>query len=285
MRIAVGDATVSGVLDRPPSARALLVLAHGAGAGMHHPFMTALAGALVARGIAVLRYQFPFTEAGTRRPDRAPVLEATVRAAVAAGRALGLPTFAGGKSMGGRMTTQAAAGGDLDVLGIVLVGFPLHPPKKTRSGGPDRVGPGATKPAGTERARHLAQVPVPTLFLQGTRDALAPLAELRPVLRRLPHAELCVVDTADHGFALLARRKGDDVHAELADAIVAFVDARLEATRPAASRGRSASRPAPASTPAARSTRPRRRTQRRTECTTRRPEAAEEACRRSRTGR
>jgi len=278
MRIAVGDTTVSAVLDRPRSARALLVLAHGAGAGMHHAFMTSLAEALVARGVAVLRYQFPFTEAGKKRPDRAPVLEATVRAAVAAGRALGLPTFAGGKSMGGRMTTQAEASAPLDVLGIVLVGFPLHPPKKIGDG------PGATKKMGTERARHLVGVGVPMLFLQGTRDALSPLADLRPVLRRLTRAELSVIDTADHGFALLARRKGDDVHAELADAIVAFVDRRLE-VRPAASRGRSASRPAPAGTPAARSTRPRRRTQRRTECTTHRPEAAEAACRRSRTGR
>ncbi len=268
MRITVGDTTVSAVLERPPSARALFVLAHGAGAGMEHPFMASLAAALVARGLAVLRYQFPFTEAGKKRPDRAPVLEATVRAAVTAGRALGLPTFAGGKSMGGRMTTQAAADAPLEVLGIVLVGFPLHPPK-ARS---------------TERARHLAAVGVPMLFLQGTRDALSPLPELRPVLRRTALAELHVVDTADHGFALLARRKADDVHAELADAIVAFVDAQLSATR-AASRGRSARRPARAGTPAARSTRLRRRRPRRTGCTSRRPGEAAEACRRSRTAR
>lgn len=270
MRVALVDGSVGAILDRPADARAVLVLSHGAGAGMEHPFLAALAAALVARGVAVLRHQFPFTEAGRRRPDPAPVLEATVRAAVASAQTLGLPVFAGGKSMGGRMTTQAEAAATLGVSGIVLVGFPLHPPRKP----------------GTTRATHLAHVHVPLLFLQGTRDALAPLPAMRRVVRRLPDARLHVVDTADHGFSLLARRRGDDVTAELADRVVAFVDEVLAASpvRPAASRGRSGSRPAPGGTRAGRSTVRRRRTQRRRACTCRRRGAAAGACRRSRTG-
>src|SRR5688572_6343956 len=154
---------VSGLLARPDRARALLVLAHGAGAGMEHPFMDAVAGALAARGVATLRYQFPYLEAGKKSPDPAPVLEATVPSAVAAGAtaAPDLPRFAGGKSMGGRMTSRAAAAGErLDARGIVFLGFPLH---------------AAGKPPGVERAAHLAEVARPMLFLQGTRDALADL--------------------------------------------------------------------------------------------------------------
>jgi uncharacterized protein len=169
----------------------MLVLAHGAGAGMRHAFMNELAAALAARAIATLRYQFPYMQAGRPRPDRAPVLEATVRAAVAeaARRAPDLALFAGGKSMGGRMTSQAQAQAPLPgVRGIVFFGFPLHP---------------AGAPAIT-RAEHLARVRVPMLFLQGTRDELAGLDLLAPIVLAMPHAFLEVVDDADHSFRLPA---------------------------------------------------------------------------------
>ncbi|HEU5057650.1 MAG TPA: alpha/beta family hydrolase [Kofleriaceae bacterium] len=178
-------------IDRPRGARAMLVLAHGAGAGMRHAFMNELAAALAARAIATLRYQFPYMQAGRPRPDRAPVLEATVRAAVteAARRAPDLALFAGGKSMGGRMTSQAQAEAPLPgVRGIVFFGFPLHP---------------AGAPA-TTRAEHLARVRVPMLFLQGTRDELAGLDLLAPIVLAIPHAFLEVVDDADHSFRLPA---------------------------------------------------------------------------------
>ncbi len=215
LTIAVPDAgTVSAILDRPRGARALLVLAHGAGAGMRHPFMNDLSAALAARAIATLRYQFPYMEAGRPRPDRAALLAATVRAAVgeAARRTRGLALFAGGKSMGGRMTSQAQAAAPLaGVRGILFVGFPLHP---------------AGAPA-TARAEHLAAVAVPMLFLQGTRDELAGLDLLRPIVERLPAATMHVVDGADHGFRLPARearvRSAID---ELADAMAAWIAAR-----------------------------------------------------------
>jgi predicted alpha/beta-hydrolase family hydrolase len=182
---------VNVAIDRPAGARAMLVLAHGAGAGMRHAFMNQLAGALAQRGIAILRYQFPYMDAGRRRPDRAHELEATVRAAVAeaARRAPDLALFAGGKSMGGRMTSRAQAEAPLaGVRGIVFFGFPLHP---------------AGAPA-TERAEHLARVRVPMLFLQGTRDQLAGLDLLEPIVTAMPHGFLQVVEGADHGFALPA---------------------------------------------------------------------------------
>ena len=161
---------VSGVLVRPARARALLVLAHGAGAGVEHPFMEAIAAALAARGVATLRYAFPYFEAGKKSPDSAPVLEATVRAAVAAGAGVApdLPRFAGGKSMGGRMTSRAAAAAEagLDARGIVFLGFPLH---------------AAGALPNVERSAHLAEVAQPMLFLQGTRDALADLGLMRGV--------------------------------------------------------------------------------------------------------
>jgi uncharacterized protein len=178
-------------IDRPVGARAMLVLAHGAGAGMRHPFMAQLAAALAARAVATLRYQFPYMEEGRPRPDRAATLEATVRAATAeaARRAPDLALFAGGKSMGGRMTSRAQAEAPMAGLrGIVFFGFPLHP---------------AGEPA-TERAEHLARVRVPMLFLQGTRDALAGLDLLAPIVLAMPHAFLEVVEGADHGFALPA---------------------------------------------------------------------------------
>jgi predicted alpha/beta-hydrolase family hydrolase len=210
-----GDVVVSTILDRPPDAGALLVLAHGAGAGMRHPFMERLTAALAARRVAVFRYQFPYLEAGKRRVDPAPVLEQTVRAAVAAAREVApdLPLFAGGKSLGGRMSSRAAASPPgLEVRGLVCFGFPLHPPRR---------------PA-TERAVHLAAVPVPMLFLQGTRDDLADLALIGGVTATLPLATLHVVAAADHGFDVLKRcgRTAEEVLAELADTAAGWISER-----------------------------------------------------------
>ena len=214
LAIQVGERVgrVSALLELPRGARALYVLAHGAGAGMRHPFMQAVAAGLAERGVATLRYQFPYMEAGGRRPDPPGVLEATVRAAVArAGAAApGLPLVAGGKSLGGRMTSSAAAKGPLPgVRGLVFLGFPLHAPGKP----------------GTERAAHLEQVQIPMLFLQGTRDALADLSLVRGVAERLPQATLHVVEGGDHSFAVLKRsgRTEAEVMAELADTIVAWL--------------------------------------------------------------
>ena len=208
---------VGALMLRPAGARALLVLAHGAGAGMEHVFMTQLAERLATRDVATLRYQFPYAEAGRRRPDQPAVLEATVRAAVAAGAAAApdLPLFAGGKSMGGRMTTRAAASeGGIEARGIVLVGFPLH--------GPGRL-------PGKERAEHLADVPMPMLFLQGTRDSLADLDLMRGVCTDLPRAGLHVVEGADHGFHVLKRSGRTDamVVEELTNAIALWIDELL----------------------------------------------------------
>lgn len=218
----VAGGSVSTLLERPADARALLVLAHGAGAGMRHAFMDALAGALTARAVAVLRYQFPYLEAGRRRIDPPAVLERTVARAVAAAgvAAPGLPLFAGGKSMGGRMTSRVAAadgwtaGAAPGVRGLVFFGFPLHPAKR---------------PA-TERAAHLPSVRVPLLFLQGTRDDLADLELMRGVTAPLPLAELHVVEGADHAFHVLKRsgRTDADVMEELADEAVAWMMRRLE---------------------------------------------------------
>lgn len=194
------------LLVRPPHARWLLVLAHGAGAGMRHPFMEGVARALADEGVATLRYEFPYMAARKKRPDPKPVLLSAVRAAVATATAEGLPLLAGGKSMGGRMTTLAAADGGLPVRGIVLLGFPLHP---------------AGKPS-TERAEHLARVAVPTLFVQGTRDKLGGLDLLRPVLP--PRATLHVVEGADHGFAVKGRGAGE-VLAEIAQAVARWAAA------------------------------------------------------------
>jgi predicted alpha/beta-hydrolase family hydrolase len=171
----------------------MLVLAHGAGAGMKHPFMEALAAGLADHGLASFRYQFPYTERGSKRPDSAAILEATVRSAVDAAATLAgkLPVLAGGKSMGGRMTSQAAAKGPLPgVRGIALFGFPLH----------------AIGKPGAERADHLNEVDVPMLFLQGSRDRLARLDLLEQVVRRLgDRATLHVVEEADHSFHVPAR--------------------------------------------------------------------------------
>jgi uncharacterized protein len=209
-RIAVpGAGEVSALLLKPEQPTALYVLAHGAGAGIRHAFMESIARRLAGRGIATLRYQFPYLEGRRRRIDPEPILLATVRAAVAAGReaAEGLPLLAGGKSMGGRMTSRAAAAEPLDgVAGLVFVGFPLHP---------------ANQP-GTTRADHLAKVPLPMLFLQGTRDDLADVDLLRPIVSRLgARATLHVVEQADHMFHVLKRsgRTEDDVLDELAAAV------------------------------------------------------------------
>jgi predicted alpha/beta-hydrolase family hydrolase len=182
---------VGALLLRPGDARWLLVLGHGAGAGMRHPFLEAVAARLAGRGIATFRYQFPYMERGRRRPCPQPVLLATVRSAVAAAvEAAGdLPLLAGGKSMGGRMTSMAAAEAPLpDVRGLVFFGFPLHAPGKPSS----------------ERGAHLAGVTVPMLFLQGTRDKLAELDLLRPICDKLGNrAQLHVVEGADHSFHML----------------------------------------------------------------------------------
>jgi predicted alpha/beta-hydrolase family hydrolase len=216
--IPVGDrvGTVSGLLTRPPDARVLYLLAHGAGAGMHHRFMAAVADVLGRHGIATLRYQFPYTEAGGRRPDPPVVLEATVRAAAAAASEVApdLPVVAGGKSMGGRMTSGAQARRPLDrVAGLVFLGFPLHP---------------ARQPA-TTRADHLAQVKVPMLFLQGTRDELAEFGLIERTTRSLGDlATLHAVQGADHAFEVLKRsgRTNEDVLEELASAVAAWCRAR-----------------------------------------------------------
>jgi uncharacterized protein len=199
---------VSALLLVPPRASACFVFAHGAGAGMAHPFMAAVAAGLAARGIASLRYQFPYMEKGSKRPDPPQVAHATVRAAAAEARRLvpELPLIAGGKSFGGRMTSQAQALAPLDgVAGLVFLGFPLHP---------------ATRPS-RHRAKHLGEVQIPMLFLQGTRDALAELGELEPACAALgSRATLKLFADADHSFHVPARtgRKDAEVLAEVLDA-------------------------------------------------------------------
>jgi uncharacterized protein len=214
LTIAVGERTgaVSGLLVRPPDARLLYVLAHGAGAGMRHPFLDTIAQRLAERGIATLRYQFPYMEQRARRPDPPAVAEATVRAAVeeAARVAPGLPLVAGGKSFGGRMTSSAQANAPLrGVTGLVFLGFPLHPPGR----------PGIT------RADHLERVAVPMLFLQGTRDEFADLTLLRQVVTRLgKRATLHLFEGGDHSFKVLKRsgKTEADVMSEVAGAIVGW---------------------------------------------------------------
>jgi uncharacterized protein len=215
LRFAVeGAGEVSALLLRPAKTRWLIVLGHGAGAGMSHPFIAKLADEFAALNVATLRYQFPYMEERRRVPDRPPVLTATVRAAVraAAKAAPGLLLLAGGKSMGGRMTSQAAAESPLEgVRGLVFFGFPLHPPKQP----------------GTKRAEHLAKVTVPMLFLQGTRDELANLKLLRPVCEKLAsRATLHIIETADHSFHVLksSGRSDAEVLRELAETAVSWAD-------------------------------------------------------------
>ena len=209
-RVAETTGEVSALLVLPPDARLLYVLAHGAGAGMRHPFLESIAQRLGERGIATLRYQFPYMERRSSRPDPPAVAAATVRAAVAeaARGAPGLPLIAGGKSFGGRMTSTAQAEEPLPgVRGLVFLGFPLHPP-----GRPDG-----------KRAEHLARVQIPMLFLQGDRDEFADLKLLKPVIKRLgARATLHLVDGGDHSFRVLKKtgRSDAQVMGEVADAIV-----------------------------------------------------------------
>ena len=208
------NGSVSALLLQPAQARACYVFAHGAGAGMAHASMEATAAGLAARGIATLRYQFPYMEKGSKRPDPPAIAHAAVRAAVAqAARCCPtLPLFAGGKSFGGRMTSQAQAVAPLPgVRGLVLLSFPLHP---------------AGKPS-ADRAKHLADIRIPMLFLQGTRDALAELRLLEPVVKGLgPLASLHLVREADHSFHVLARsgRNDREVLDEVLDAFANWID-------------------------------------------------------------
>jgi len=196
---------VTGLLNKPADAAALLVLAHGAGAGMRHRFMETVAVKFAEQSIATLRYQFPYMEKRVKRPDSEAVLTETVRAAVAAAKkqAGDLPLFAGGKSMGGRMTSLAAAQEPIEgVRGLIFFGFPLH---------------AAGRP-GAERGEHLTHVDLPMLFLQGSRDALAELKLLKPLCKRLGSAELFIIVGGDHSFHMLkSARKSDE---EVLDDIV-----------------------------------------------------------------
>jgi predicted alpha/beta-hydrolase family hydrolase len=208
---------VSAVLVRPRRAKALYLFAHGAGAGMRHQFMEAVAERLAARDVATLRFNFPYMEAGRGGPNPQPVLLKTVRsaAAEAARVAPALPLVAGGKSMGGRMTSTAATKEALPgVRGLAFFGFPLHAPGRKSA----------------ERGAHLADVRLPMLFLQGTRDKLADLTLLKPLLSEIdPRPERHVVDVADHGFHVPKRsgRTDDDVLDELCDAFVTWLDGVL----------------------------------------------------------
>ena len=204
---AKGD--VSAILLRPDDAYCLYLFAHGAGAGMDHAFMEAAAQRLAHRGVATLRYNFPYKEAGRGGPNPAKVLVETVRSAVAEAnrRAEGLPLFAGGKSMGGRMTSTAASQEPLPgVRGLAFYGFPLHAPGRDSA----------------DRGAHLGDVGLPMLFLQGTRDKLANLDLLTPLLEAVePSPTLHVVEGADHGFHVLKRsgRTDEEVMEELADTV------------------------------------------------------------------
>jgi predicted alpha/beta-hydrolase family hydrolase len=224
LTISVNEQTVSGLLQVPDRPRACLVLAHGAGAGMAHPFMTSAAAELETRAIATLRYQFPYMERGSRRPDPPSIAQTTVRAAVAAAhRELPkLPLFAGGKSFGGRMTSQAQAAAPLaGVRGLAFLGFPLHP---------------AGKPS-NERAQHLSKVRIPMLFLQGSRDTLAEPKLLESVIAQLgERATLLLFTDADHSFHVPARsgRTDAQVKAEMFDALAGWIsDCLLLPVRPA----------------------------------------------------
>ena len=221
LRFAVeGAGEVSALLDRPANARRILVLAHGAGAGMSHPFLEKLTACFAELGTATLRYRFPHMEQRRRIPDRPSLLTATVAAAVktASEFAPGMPLFAGGKSMGGRMTSQAAAEGLLaGVAGLIFFGFPLHPPNRP----------------GTKRADHLADVKLPMLFLQGSRDAFADLKLLRPICAKLGKlATLHVIPGADHSFRVPKKsgKNEDQIFMELAETASRWAD-EVEAKR------------------------------------------------------
>ena len=216
VHIDVGATTrVSGILSCPPQSKACFVMAHGAGAGMLHPFMVSLAADLAAIQIATLRYQFPYMERRSRRPDPPAVCHTTVRAAVGAAHALvpALPLIAGGKSFGGRMTSQAQAADPLPhVRGLAFLGFPLHPPKQ---------------PSDT-RGEHLAKIRIPMLFLQGARDEFAQSTFLNPLITHLGTlATLCLLPDADHSFHVPARSTvtNSQVHADMLNAFANWVGA------------------------------------------------------------
>ena len=212
-------ARVSGLLQAPANARACYVLAHGAGAGMTHPFLAAVADGLDERGIATLRYQFPYMERGSKRTDAPGLAHTTVRAAVdeMSRVAPGLPLIAGGKSFGGRMTSQAQAASPLSaVRGLAFLGFPLHPPGRSSD----------------ERGNHLFDVGIPMLFLQGTRDEFADLKLLRSLVERLgARATLKLLEDADHSFHVPRRagRTDAQVRAEMLDALTVWIDQVVEA--------------------------------------------------------
>jgi uncharacterized protein len=212
--ISVDDTSVSGLLQTPHGARACYVLAHGAGAGMSHPFMSAVADGLADRGIATLRYQFPYMEHGSKRPDAPRLAQATVRAAVLEASRLApeLPLVAGGKSFGGRMTSQAQAASRLPrVHGLVFLGFPLHP-----SGRPS-----------DERAAHLFQIDIPMLFLQGTRDALADIHLMQGLVQRLgSRVILKLIEDADHSFRVPKRvgRADAEVRSDVLDTLAGWIE-------------------------------------------------------------
>jgi hypothetical protein len=205
---------VSALLLRPDAARACFVFAHGAGGGMTHSFMEAFAAGLCRHSIASLRFQFPYMEKGSKRPDPPAIAQAAVRAAVAEARRRcpELPLIAGGKSFGGRMTSQAQAAAPLEgVRGLAFLGFPLHP-----SGKPSN-----------DRAAHLADVHIPMLFLQGTRDSLAETGLIEPVVKGLSLATLHLVNGADHSFHVLARsgRNDREVLGEMLDVFASWAGA------------------------------------------------------------
>ncbi len=213
--IAVDDAQrVSGLLQTPRGARACYVMAHGAGAGMAHPFMVSIANHLAERGIATLRYQFPYMERGSKRPDSPGLARATVRAAVAGASRLvpDLALFAGGKSFGGRMTSQAQAASPLPgVRGLVFLGFPLHPPGQPSD----------------QRGAHLFDVQVPMLFVQGTRDEFADLPLLETLAGQLgARATLRLFEDANHSFHVPARagRKDSEVRVEITDELAGWIE-------------------------------------------------------------
>jgi predicted alpha/beta-hydrolase family hydrolase len=217
--IDVGDTRVSGLLMSPAQSKACFVVAHGAGAGMLHPFMATLATDLAARQIATLRYQFPYMEKHSRRPDPPAVCHATVRAAVAVAHTLlpALPLIAGGKSFGGRMTSQAQAANPLPhVRGLAFLGFPLHPPKEPSD----------------QRAEHLSKVKIPMLFLQGARDEFAQASLLNLLIARLGTlATLCLLPDADHSFHVPARSTftADQTNERLLGALSGWTDAATRA--------------------------------------------------------
>ncbi|MBW5439263.1 alpha/beta hydrolase [Bradyrhizobium canariense] len=206
--------TVSAILTQPDKARSCYVLAHGAGAGMRHASMDKIAEGLANRGIATFRFNFPYMENKQGRPDQPVVAHATIRAAVeeAARLCPGVMLVAGGKSFGGRMTSQAQSKTPLpDVKGLAFLGFPLHADKKPS----------------TERAEHLARVEIPMLFLQGTRDGLADLGLLKPVIAALaPKATLHEIEGGDHSFAVLKKsgRSNEEALAEVLDTLADWID-------------------------------------------------------------